>query len=114
MPVYFGSEGQAEKYLEPLKKLGPMMTMGGMTKYTEVNNVVDSFCEKGGIKRFKLAGMPRLDAKVWPNVAEIFVELVKKCPDAKGGGYGFEWTSGKQKEIELDSAWAHRDVKYWA
>jgi hypothetical protein len=114
MPVYFGSEAQADEYLAPLKALGPMMAMGGMTKYTEVNNGADPFCVKGGIKRFKLAGMPRFDATVWPNVAKVFVELVKKCPDAKSGGYGFEWTSGKQKETELDSAWAHRGVKYWA
>jgi hypothetical protein len=31
----------------------------------------------------------------------------------KMGGYGFEWTTGKQKEIELDSAWAHRDLQCW-
>ena len=111
MPVYFGSEAQADGYLAPLKALSPMMAMGGMTKYTEVNNGADPFCIKGGIKRFKLAGMPRFTAAVWPTVAEVFVELVKKCPDAKSGGYGFEWTSGRQKEIELDSAWAHRGVK---
>ena len=114
MPVYFGSEPLAEEYLKPLKALGPMMAMGGMTNYTEVNNGADPFCVKGGIKRFKLAGMPKFEAGVWSNVADVFISLIKKCPDAKSGGYGFEWTSGKQKEIELDSAWAHREVKYWA
>ena len=100
--------------MEPLKKLGPMIAMSGMTKYTEVNNAADPFCLTGGIKRFNLAPKPRFNAKVWPNVAEAFMELVKKCLEAKSGGYGFEWTGGKHKGIQPDSACAHRDLKYWA
>jgi hypothetical protein len=35
--------------------MNPMMEVGEMTKYTEVNNGTDLFCVKGEIKRFKLS-----------------------------------------------------------
>jgi hypothetical protein len=113
MCIYFGPAAEAERYLEPIKSLNPMMAMGAMVSYTSVNDGIDPFTVTGDFKRMELAGVPRFDAAPWQGIAESFVQMTKTYPDFKMGGYGFEWTTGKQKKIELDSAWAHRDVKCW-
>jgi hypothetical protein len=113
MCIYFGPAIEAEKFLEPFKALSPMMAMGSMVDYTKINDSIDPFTVKGDYKCFNLAGVPRFDPAPWQEIAESFVELTKTFPDMKMGGYGFEWTTGKQKEIELDSAWAHRDLQCW-
>lgn len=113
MCIYFGPAAEAEKFLEPIKALNPMMVMGSMVNYTKVNDSIDPFTVKGDFKRFNLAGVPSFDPEPWQGIAESFVEQTKKYPDMKMGGYGFEWTTGVQKEVELDSAWAHRDLKCW-
>lgn len=114
MPLYFGPEISADRYFAPLKALNPIMATGGMTSYTDINNGTEPFCVKGGFKRFNLAGLPSFNAASWPKIAQNFVDLIKACPDAQSGGYGFEFLSGKAKCIEQESAWAHRDVKLWA
>lgn len=114
MCVYFGPATEAEKFLEPFKALSPVMAMGSVVTYTAVNDGIDPFTVKGDYKRFNLAGIPRFDPAPWQGITESFVELTKRYPDIKSGGYGFEWTTGTQKAIELDSAWAHRDLKCWA
>ncbi|PMD57104.1 Glucooligosaccharide oxidase [Hyaloscypha bicolor E] len=113
MCIYFGPAIEAEKFLEPFKALSPMMAVGSMVDYTNINDSMDPFTVKGDYKCFNLAGVPRFDPAPWQGIAESFVELTKAFPDIKMGGYGFEWTTGKQKEIELDSVWAHRDLQFW-
>jgi len=113
MPFFFGPEAAADQHFAPLKILQPLMAMGGMVSYRDVNNGLDPFCVKGGFKRFHLVGLPRFPTAPWAKIADIFVELGKACPDAKMGGYGFEFISGKKKSIEQDSAWTHGDVKFW-
>jgi hypothetical protein len=113
MCVYFGLAVEAERFLAPFKALAPMMSMGSMVDYTKVNDSIDPFTVKGDYKRFNLAGVPRFDPAPWQGIAESFVELTKQYPDIKMGGYGFEWTTGTQKKIELDSAWSHRNLQCW-
>lgn len=80
MPIYFGLEVHANKFFAPLQALGPAMSMGRMTSYTDINNGTDPFCVKGGFKPFTLAGLPRFNAAPWPQIADVFVELLKFCP----------------------------------
>lgn len=109
----FGSTAEAEEYTTPIKALQPFMAMGERVKYSDINNSMDPFCVKGGFKQFKLAGATSFDPQPWGEIADMFVQLKKDCPDVVSGGFGFEWVSGKQKNIELDSAWAHTEVKSW-
>lgn len=111
---YVGIEAEAENHFSPIKALNSVMAMGAMTQFSDVNDSADAFSVKGGFKRFALAGLPKLTAEPWPKVAQLFVDLVKACPDAKGSGYGFEFISGKTKKVEHESAWAYRDVRFWA
>ncbi len=114
MTLFFGSTADAEEYTAPVKALGPMAAIENRVSYASINDSMDPFCAKGGFKRFSLAGLTQFDPTPWQEIAEIFVDLKKRCPDIGGGGYGFEWVTGKQKKIELDSAWAHTGVKSWA
>ncbi|KAH9223770.1 hypothetical protein DL95DRAFT_431599 [Leptodontidium sp. 2 PMI_412] len=113
MCLFFGSTAEAEEYTAPIKALGPLVVMENRTKYSDINDGMDAFCAKGGFKQFKLAGATRFDPEPWGEIANIFVELKERCPDVVSGGFGFEWVTGRQKVIELDSAWAHTEVKSW-
>ncbi|PVH80647.1 FAD-binding domain-containing protein [Cadophora sp. DSE1049] len=113
MCLFFGSTAEAEQYTSPIKALGPVVVMENRIKYSEINDGMDAFCAKGGFKRFKLMGAKRFDPEPWAEVADIFVDLKKQCPDVISGGHGFEWVTGKQKKIGGDSAWAHEEVKVW-
>ncbi|KAH7407901.1 hypothetical protein BKA64DRAFT_721649 [Cadophora sp. MPI-SDFR-AT-0126] len=113
MCLFFGSTAEAEEFTAPFKALGPIVAMENRTKYSDINDGMDGFCTKGGFKKFKLMGATRFDAEPWAEIADIFVDLKEQCPDVVSGGYGFEWVTGKQKEVGMDSAWAHTDVKAW-
>ena len=52
MGLYYGPASQADEYYAPIKALNPMIAMGSMINYSEVNNGIDPFCVKGGFKRF--------------------------------------------------------------
>jgi hypothetical protein len=112
MCLFFGSTAEAEEYTAPIKALGPIVVIENRTKYSDINDGMDAFCAKGGFKQFKLAGATRFDPEPWGEIADIFVGLKERCPDVVSGGFGFEWVTGRQ-EAELDSAWAHTEVKSW-
>lgn len=111
--LYYGPAVEAEKYLEPLKALGPMMVTGDMVEYPRVNDSADPFTVKGDYKKLELAGIPEFDPEPWQEIANDFIETKKAYPDIVMGGYGFEFVTGVEKNVELDSAWAHRDVHCW-
>ena len=113
MCLFFGPTAEAEEYTAPIKALGPVVAMENRIKYSEINDGMDGFCAKGGFKQFKLMGATRFDPEPWAEVADIFVDLKERCPDVVSGGYGFEWVTGKQREVRMDSAWAHTEVKSW-
>lgn len=110
---YFGSTSDAEKFFSPIVALNPAMTDAKRVDYTQLNDGIDIFCSKGDFKEFNLKGIPDFNPGAWGAVAQTFDDLTKECGDLVFGGYGFEFTTGKQKHIELDSAWAHRNVKVW-
>lgn len=110
---YFGSTADADKFFEPLMRLGPMMVDAKRVEYIRLNDGLDIFCGKGGYKHFTLNGVPEFNAEPWTEIATIFGELTKECEDMLLGGYGFEFATGKQKLFDLDSAWGHRGVKVW-
>ncbi|KAH7356488.1 hypothetical protein BKA65DRAFT_494787 [Rhexocercosporidium sp. MPI-PUGE-AT-0058] len=113
MCLVFGSTAEAEEYTAPIKALSPFMAMENRINYFNINDGLDPFCAKGGFKQFKLMGATRFDPEPWKEIAEMFVELKERCPDVVSGGFGFEWVTGTQKKVELDSAWAHTEVKSW-
>lgn len=111
--MFLGPAIGAENYLAPLKALGPMMVRGESVEYPRVNDSADPFTIKGDFKKLEVQGLPEFNPEPWQRIADAFVETTKKFPDIVMGGYGFEFTTGTQKPVELDSAWAHRDVKVW-
>ncbi|KAK1230304.1 hypothetical protein PQX77_006597 [Marasmius sp. AFHP31] len=124
LPIYFGPQEEAEKFLEPLRALQPVMFDGKNVLYTRANDAVDAFCVKDGFKRFAGAGMSldhfRDRAKVvFPKIAELFEELKKVAPDAGATAYALEWnaySSPHKKETEIkeeETAFAHKDAKAW-
>ena len=110
---YFGDTPEAERFFSPISSLGPMIADVKREDYTHLNDGIDPFCVKGGFKKFTLQGVEKFSAKPWGEIAEMFVQLTKDCDDIVTGGFAFEFTTGKQKHIELESAWAHRNVKAW-
>lgn len=113
MCVFFGSSNDAEIYTAPYRSLNPMMAIGERISYANINDGMDAFMTKGDYKQFRMAGTTRFDPEPWAEIVEQFVQLKEKCPDVVSGGFGFEWATGKQKEGEMESAWAHADVKCW-
>ncbi|KAJ6490188.1 hypothetical protein DFH09DRAFT_1454483 [Mycena vulgaris] len=115
IPVFFGPVSEAEKYYEPLISLGPMMVDCKPVPYARLNDSMEVFCSKGGFKRFAGAGMQRFQPNIWPKVIELFEELRRNCPDAGATGYAFEWNLHvpKNKLVQADTSFSHRDVKVW-
>ncbi|KAJ7817846.1 hypothetical protein B0H14DRAFT_3741148 [Mycena olivaceomarginata] len=109
IPVFFGPASAAEQYYEPIIALGPMMMDCKAVPFARLNDSMETFCSKGGFKRFAGAGIQKFDPSVWP-------KLKSKCPDAGATGYAFEWNaySPENKISHADTAFSHRDVKVWS
>ncbi|KAG7095736.1 hypothetical protein E1B28_006446 [Marasmius oreades] len=119
-PYYFGPTQEAEKFLEPISALGPIVSTGGNLPYVRVNDITEPFCIKDGFKRLTGAGTGvnffRENVKDFSSkVVELFEELKKTAPDAAASLYAIEWStyvSPDKKKFE-ETAFSHKDVKFW-
>lgn len=113
MAAYFGSTIDAENFFASLLALAPTVADTKREAYNRLNDGMDVFCGKGGYKHFVMYGVSEFSADPWRDIAHVFADLSKECKDMMLGGFAFDFSTGRQKDVELDSAWGHRDVKVW-
>jgi hypothetical protein len=85
-----------------------------MTPYDQVNAGADPFCEKGGKKPIWSASVPSLNGPILKRVWDLYIEFVKKYPQAGRSAILFECHSlGKVMAVaDGETAFPHRKLHY--
>jgi len=113
---YVGSTEDATAHYFSLKAMEPLVWNEKRVPYGNSNDDFDPFCVKGGYKRFKLAGIPRVqnDPQIWEKEVKIFEALIDKSGDqAAHSGIACEWSGAGEAGRFEESAFGHRGVKCW-
>lgn len=114
-PHFIGDPLQAPAAFKSLMDLEPVFFKAETPSFPNLSDHLEFSCAKGDFKRFSLAGLTGFEADKFMKVIDIYLELLKTCPDAGASGYFIEWHSPASK-IPLpqhDSAFSHYDVYIW-
>ncbi|KAH3979044.1 hypothetical protein HBI56_091390 [Parastagonospora nodorum] len=77
-PFYHGSTAQGRAAFQSLLDIGPISDATTMTPYTSWNNGSNNACVKGGLRPTWGVGLERMDPKIWRQVYNSWLELVRQ------------------------------------
>lgn len=112
-PQIFAPPEVAEKVLQSLVELGPIMQMVGPSTFSTHSDHMEYLCAKGDFKRFTQNGMSHgFDVENFRSLVKLHAEYIAACPDAARSGFTVEWHTPYTGE-KVDCAFGLGEVEYW-
>jgi len=109
---YLGTADAAKKEYAEVLAAPQIFSQMQELPFWQFGDLANAFCAKGDFK--SLDGVPRRDTNL-DAIRESFAkyrEFVAKYPEAVNSGIGLEFR-GVHPEKREDTAFGHRDVRYW-
>ncbi|RDA83429.1 hypothetical protein CP532_4415 [Ophiocordyceps camponoti-leonardi (nom. inval.)] len=106
-------DGDAKSALEPLYRLGPLMTDGGDVPIQNVCDGREALEAKGGFKTFATVGLGCFDVERFLGTVAVWRRLMGGCADAVNTTFNFQWDSRMPRRPGFESANCLYDVQFW-
>ena len=108
-----GDSNAGPQAYKTLHDLGPLVENSGLVPIQNVSDGRAALAAKGEYKEFGIAGVPSLKTSSFIEVAALFEEMVKECPETSKSTFNFQWGSRPVKMPEFGSAMRHHGVRFW-
>jgi hypothetical protein len=110
---YTGDPDDAASAYKALYDLGPVVAKGGPVPIQNASDGREVLASKGGLKKFGVVGLRRLDVDGFLSTIDIWKNLIAECPDAINTSFNFQWDSRPPKPPPFESAMSLHDIRLW-